>query len=547
MSNATDEAPVQYYHDGACLFDPHLIQLAPAWVPPEHVAIMAEQAYRDAYLAGAREAAAWDFPDIEAIEAAYQARRRAREAAEAGVDKGRVLYRAGHEVEAARSRGRHHALEFAAQAWERFSDQGWPDERIAREIIAPWLPNVEQWAAGDIEPTRAVMPPRPDDAWPAPRSTEAQPPKLGGAGNLAWLYEQNGKPNSPAEPPARSLRELIFQFPHLRPPVIHGLLRQGETMNVIAPSKTGKSWLVLDLALAVASGRPWLDTFATDPGTVLIIDNELHAETSAHRLPTVMEARGLKLDELGQRVFVASLRGRLRDLLGLGSYFAALEPDQYRLIILDAFYRFLPRDTDENDNGTMAMLYNHLDAYAARLGCAFVLVHHSTKGNQSGKAITDVGAGAGAQSRATDTHLILRPHEEDDVVVLDAAVRSWPPVQPRCLRWTFPVWTLDDTLDPADLRSERPRRKPKPQAAEVKASEPTWDAERFAAAFVSQKPLKMLAIMQAAMDAGLSERKANRLLKQAEANGLVHRWRFGANHPVLFATVPQPDQGYSPP
>ncbi len=44
--------------------------------------------------------------------------------------------------------------------------------------------------------------------------------------------------------------------------------------------------------------------------------------------------------------------------------------------------------------------------------------------SQAGKAITDVGAGAGSQSRATDTHLILRPHEEKNCAVLDAAVRS---------------------------------------------------------------------------------------------------------------------------
>jgi len=50
----------------------------------------------------------------------------------------------------------------------------------------------------------------------------------------------------------------------------------------------------------------------------------------------------------------------------------------------------------------------------------------------------------------------LRPHEENDVVVLDAAVRSWPPVELRC---TFPVWTTDDTLDPADLLTARARRR----------------------------------------------------------------------------------------
>ena len=37
----------------------------------------------------------------------------------------------------------------------------------------------------------------------------------------------------------------------INPPLIHGLLREGETMNVIAAPKTGKSWLVLNLALAM--------------------------------------------------------------------------------------------------------------------------------------------------------------------------------------------------------------------------------------------------------------------------------------------------------
>src|SRR5262249_32859755 len=41
-----------------------------------------------------------------------------------------------------------------------------------------------------------------------------------------------------------SLRRLMSKYPELRPPVICDLLRQGETMNVIAAPKSGKSWLV---------------------------------------------------------------------------------------------------------------------------------------------------------------------------------------------------------------------------------------------------------------------------------------------------------------
>jgi hypothetical protein len=231
----------------------------------------------------------------------------------------------------------------------------------------------------------------------------------------------------------------------------------------------------------------------------------------------------------------------LKDIHSLGPYFQQLQPGFFKLVVLDAFYRFMPRDSDENDNAGMAQVYNLIDCYAGMLGCSFVLIHHSTKGNQSGKSVVDVGAGAGSQSRATDTHLILRPHEQDEVVVLDAVVRSWPPIEPRCLRWTFPVWTPDDSLDPTALWPERPRRRPKAsdKAESQVAPIPAWDAEQFVAEFVRPLPAAMLAIVQSAMGAGLSERKATKLLKQAEAQGLIYRWRYGANQPVQFATCPQ--------
>jgi len=339
-----------------------------------------------------------------------------------------------------------------------------------------------------------------------------------------------------------SLADLMTRYPDLRRPVIHGLLRRGETMNVISAPKIGKSWLVTDLALAVATGRPWLDTFTTEPGDVLIIDNELHGDTSANRIPKVAAARQVRLEDVGEHIFVQNLRGHWQDIFTLGPYFRALEPGRFRVIILDAMYRFMPREMDENDNGTMANVYNAIDRYADLLGCCFVLIHHTSKGNQSGKAITDVGAGAGSQSRATDTHLVLRPHEEDDVVVLEAAVRSWPPVMPRCLRWAFPVWTPADDLDPTQLRSERPRRarRVEADADEGEQPEPAWDAERFASTFVTGKPKTRDAILAEANAVGLSDWKAERLLRRAEGLSLVHRWASGRNRPSAYANVPQP-------
>jgi hypothetical protein len=336
----------------------------------------------------------------------------------------------------------------------------------------------------------------------------------------------------------KSLRELVAEHPEMRPAVVHGLLRQGETLNVIAPTKTGKSWLAAALALDVATGRPFLNLYPCERGDVLILDNELHGETVANRIPRVADALGIPLAEVQDRVFVENLRGRLMDVYGLRDYLADVRPGRYAVVILDAYYRFLPREADENSNADISAMYNIIDAIADRLGCAFVLIHHSSKGSQSGKALTDVGSGAGAQSRASDTHLILRAHEQDGVFVLDAAARSWPPIAPICLHWQFPAFVPASDLDPTLLKADRPRRPrpPKEPAAPVKA----WDPAGFVTEFLTATPQPRAAIFEAARAAGLSENRAKGLLAAAEAEGRVFRWHFGPAAPVRFSTVKQP-------
>ena len=345
----------------------------------------------------------------------------------------------------------------------------------------------------------------------------------------------------PGAEAAKSVRQLMQQFPHLRPPIIEGLIRRGETMNVIAPPKTGKSWLAIDLAIAVATGRAWLGQYPTVKGDVLIIDNELHGETCANRIPKVAAARGVLVDEFADHLFVENVRGKLMNLFGLGEYFAHVEAGRFKLVILDAFYRFLPRDTDENDNGSIAAMYSFIDSLADRLGCCFVLIHHSTKGSQAEKSVTDVGAGAGSQARATDTHLILRQHQDDGVVVLDAAVRSWKPVEPFCLRWGFPIWTPEPDLDPTLLRRPGKRSARKEDVTgDPEPKEPEWTPERFAATFITADGTDKKIIAAKAEVAGVGVRKIDTLLTVALAQKLAHRWTYPKDRTVYLASVEQP-------
>ncbi len=84
----------------------------------------------------------------------------------------------------------------------------------------------------------------------------------------------------------QSLAELVKEPHELPPPIIHGVLREGETMNIIASPKSGMSWMALSIAKDFANGE-WLG-MKTSPGKVLIVDTELHTDTIATRARQVM-------------------------------------------------------------------------------------------------------------------------------------------------------------------------------------------------------------------------------------------------------------------
>ena len=158
------------------------------------------------------------------------------------------------------------------------------------------------------------------------------------------------------------------------------------------------------------------------------------------------------------------------------------------MIILDAFYRFLPPEMDENDNGGMASLYNLIDEFAEQLKCCFILIHHASKGSQADKAVTDVGSGAGSQSRRPIRILFCVKHEEKDVIVLDAVVRSWPPIEPICLQWVFPVFVPVTASRSGQPVSGGEKRSTSSGPVEAKPIKIPWTVELFVNAFVKEEP-----------------------------------------------------------
>ena len=241
--------------------------------------------------------------------------------------------------------------------------------------------------------------------------------------------------------------EFIESNPIESDPVVEGLFRRGEVVNAIGGTKQGKSWLILGLALSIASGRDWMGRQVMD-GRVALVDNELMPATLAKRVKTVASEMGVSDDVLRERVILRSLRDDQKSLAELKPELMTLANQNVVFIGMDAFYRFLGGGS-EMDPSQMADVYRDSVAVAATVDAAVMFNHHTTKGDQSGRSVTDMGSGSGVISRAVDCHLTLKPHELESCAVMEAACRSFPKPDPVTVQWMFPVWSLKDGIEPA--------------------------------------------------------------------------------------------------
>ncbi len=248
--------------------------------------------------------------------------------------------------------------------------------------------------------------------------------------------------------------------------LVEGLLRRGEVMNVIAAPKVGKSWLVYNMALSLACGKKFLTYHAAKPLKVLICDNELHEEELTFRVSAVAEALGVDPED---RLEFTLLRGSNVDIDALDRKLDECGGSRFDIIVIDAFYRILPKGMSENDNAAMTQIYNKLDTLARKNEASVINIHHSSKGNQGDKGVTDVGAGAGSISRAADTHMVIREHSEEGLFVIDAVTRSGISPKPCTAKLNWPRWEVVGNVEPELKTFENQREKVQRRAKEENA------------------------------------------------------------------------------
>ena len=152
--------------------------------------------------------------------------------------------------------------------------------------------------------------------------------------------------------------------------LVDGLWSEQAVGIIGGEPKCGKSFLALDLAVAVAAGIPCLRRFAVShPGRVLLYPAEDALHIVRRRLEGICAAAGVSLAELDVQVITApSLRLDLEaDRARLEETVARLKP---RLLVLDPFVRL--HRIDENVSGDVAPLLAFLRELQRRHAIAVV-------------------------------------------------------------------------------------------------------------------------------------------------------------------------------
>ncbi len=205
-------------------------------------------------------------------------------------------------------------------------------------------------------------------------------------------------------PDVECAADYIISPPPLADTIIDNVLRCGHKMLLSGPSKAGKSWLLLQLAIAIAEGKKWIG-WQCRKGRVLYVNLELDRASGYHRLKLLYERLGMRPDNATE-LDVWNLRGKAMPMDALAPKLIrrALKR-KYSAIIIDPLYKVITGD--ENAADQMAKFCNQFDHVCSELGAAVIYAHHHSKGDQGQKRASDRASGSGVFARDPDALIDL--------------------------------------------------------------------------------------------------------------------------------------------
>jgi len=209
-----------------------------------------------------------------------------------------------------------------------------------------------------------------------------------------------------------------------RPPerqwLVDGLWGRQAVGIIGGEPRCGKSFLALDLAVAVAAGVPCLRRFpATQPGPVLMFAAEDAGHIVRRRLQGIAAAAGAGFEALDIAVIDVPVL-RLDHRPDRQRLLETVERHGSRLLVLDPLVRL--HGVDENAVSEIAPILGFLRDVQRRSGAAVLLVHHARKSGSSrpGQALR----GSSELHAWGDSNLYLR--RRDGKIVMTVEHRAAP-------------------------------------------------------------------------------------------------------------------------
>jgi hypothetical protein len=230
-----------------------------------------------------------------------------------------------------------------------------------------------------------------------------------------------------------SLAQLLEQQPATSPPCLvePGLLPLQGILFVGGEPKVGKSLLVANLALSLASGLPRGGFSIPAPRRVLVCQFELPVAQFVDRLAIMRKAIG-KVADQNLLIDTRATGHLLSAPQGMNHFLSAARDAAAEVIILDPLYS--THDQDENDTRAMAALCQSLLRLRDASRAALIVVHHVRK------SITrfEIGSafrGSSALHAVGDSYMLLtRPSPQLSTVELRFQFRYAAAQPPRLLQ-----------------------------------------------------------------------------------------------------------------
>ena len=264
-------------------------------------------------------------------------------------------------------------------------------------------------------------------------------------------------------PDVVSLSEYDGKVPDPPAEIIEGVLRKGHKALISGSSKSGKSFLLMELCVAFATGTEWLG-IKCKKGKVLYVNLEIDENSCLKRFETIAKARGFRLKDLSL-IKVWNLRGCSMPLDKMvPKLIRKMQGQEYMAFILDPIYKVITGD--ENTASEMGFFCNQFDTICRETGASAIYCHHHSKGAQGSKKAMDRASGSGVFARDPDAlldviELELTGDLKDNVAEegatawrLETNLREFRNIVPINFWFEYPLHRVDTSGELEKLHSQ---------------------------------------------------------------------------------------------